>query len=151
MDAFHYVAVEMTGSYELHGEAFGTLYNQAGMQGLDMSAKPMGIYFNDPSNTPVEDLKWDIGFKVPDGTEVKEPLKLKTMPAQKVAVDIYEGPMNEQMNDKFEQIYSDIAKQGYQVQGAMMIWYVSMPVPGEDGSASGKIKIFVPVTKAENK
>ena len=151
MEAFPYAAVEMTGSYELHGEAFGTLYNQAGMQGLDMSAKPMGIYYNDPSDTPMDELKWDIGFKVAEGTEIKDPLKLKTSPAQKAAVDVYEGPMDEKMNAKFEEMYTEIARQGYQPSGAMMIWYVSMPMPGADGSADGKLKIVVPVTKVEAK
>ena len=91
IEPFSYCAVEMTGSYDQHGAAFGTLYQAAGTQSLDMTQIPFGVYYNNPNDTPEEELKWDIGFQVAEDTQLKEPLVLKKWEYTLLAKIGYEG------------------------------------------------------------
>lgn len=150
VEPFTYCALEMTGSYDQHAAAFQTLYAAAGKQGLDMSAVPFGIYWNDPECTPVEDLKWEIGLPVTGKKEFAEPLKAKKWEYGMVVSMPYEGPFSvEKMGPAYHEIYGWIEENGFEQAGPVMEKYMSMPVPDESGILSGKIEIMVPVQKKE--
>ncbi len=150
VEPFTYCALEMTGSYDQHATAFQTLYAAAGKQGLDMSAVPFGIYFNDPEHTPVEDLRWEIGLPVSGEKEVAEPLKTKKWQYGLVVSIPYEGPFSvEKMGPVYHEIYGWIERNNFKQAGPIMEKYMSMPVSDESGGLSGKVEILVPVQKKE--
>ncbi|MBN1755216.1 GyrI-like domain-containing protein [bacterium] len=150
MQPFTYCAVEMTGSYNQHETAFGTLYTAGTMQGLSMKEIAFGIYYDNPNVTPEEKLSWEVGFIVPEGTEVKEPLVLKTWEYRMLARTEYKGPMEApEMEQTYTELYNWIAENNMVPEGPIMERYLSAPVPDENGVITIQSEIFVPVTKAE--
>ena len=151
IDPFTYCAVEMTGSYDQHEAGFNTLYEQAGMQNLPTDESPFGIYLSDPNQTPEEELKWELGFVMPDSSEVTEPLKLKKWEFKQVASRMYEGVFGaEEMGQAYGEIYAWIAKNEYTLAGPLMEKYLSQPEQDEDGEWIGQIEIWVPVEKGQS-
>ncbi|MDD4856874.1 MAG: GyrI-like domain-containing protein [Candidatus Krumholzibacteria bacterium] len=146
--AFAYCALEMTGSYDQHGAAFQQLYGEAAKQGI-IGAMPFGIYWNSPSDTPAENLKWEIGFAVPAGKTPQAPLVLKKWEYTTMASLRYTGELGgEGMGKAMGAMYKWIGENGYRPAGPMMETYLSMPSPNEKGVFVGSMEIIVPVQKA---
>ncbi len=146
IEPFTYCALEMTGSYDQHAAAFQTLYGEAGKQGLDMSAVPFGIYWNDPEKTPPEKLLWEIGFPVSSDQKIEEPLKIKRWEYKLFVSKRYEGSFAEEnMKALYAGVGEWIEKNGYTASGPCMEKYLSVPVPDESGELTGSIEILVPV------
>lgn len=148
IEPFTYCALEMTGSYDQHAAAFQTLYGEAGKQGLEMSAVVFGIYRNDPEEVPPEKLLWEVGFPVPAGQKVEEPLKIKEWEHKLAVSKRYEGSFAEEnMKALYAEMGEWIEKNGYVSAGPCMEKYLSMPVPDESGELTGSMKILMPVEK----
>jgi len=145
---FAYVAVEMTGSYDQHSAAIEKLYNEAMKQEI-YGGMPFGVYFNSPGSTPVEQLKWDVGFTVPAGTAPKEPLTLKKWEYTTMASVTYEGPFGEAMGKVYQGLYQWIGTHAYVPAGPMMEKFLSIPTTDDKGEMSGQVEIDVPVKKAQ--
>ena len=148
IEPYFYCAVEMTGSYDQHEDAFTTLYEQAGMQGLGSDFEAFGIYINDPNQTPANELKWELGFELQDSVKVKEPLKHKKWNYSQMAGLLYEGSFS---SPEFAAAHVDlfqwISANGYTPVGPMMEKYVEMTSQNSEGEWLGKIRITVPVRK----
>ncbi len=146
--AFVYCALEMTGSYAQHQTAFEKLFATSMEQGI-YGGTPFGVYWNDPSTTPVEQLKWEIGFSVPAGQVVKEPLKLKTWKFTTMAVLDYSGEFEgEGMTKAYNEVFTWIGEHGYQPAGPIMERFLNVPSANEKGVYIGRVEITVPVEKA---
>ncbi|MCX5752207.1 MAG: GyrI-like domain-containing protein [Candidatus Krumholzibacteria bacterium] len=146
--AFAYCALEMTGSYDQHEAAFGKLYQEAMNQGI-YGGMPFGIYWNSPANTPVEQLKWDVGFTLPPGNAPKPPLAIKKWDFTTMASLKYRGVFGgEEMGNAYGRIYKWIGENGYQPSGPMMEVFLNTPSPDEKGVLFGSVEIIVPVQKA---
>ena len=144
MEPFTYAAMGFTGSFEKMEQSIGTFMQEFFKQGLTPGGPLLGIYYNDPMKTKVEDLKWAVGFPVPKDAAVKEPLKKIDTTFKKAAVYLYTGPY-EKMDKAYEKIFQYIEKSGYK-----MIWpcydkYLNNPqeVKPEDL----KTEMIVPVEK----
>ena len=150
MDSFKYAAVEMTGSFEQHDVAFQTIYGEASMQGLGADWVPFGIYYNDPSSTPVDELKWEVGFALAGEHEVKAPLKVKTWGFTLLATRVYEGSFeSEAMGNAYAELVGWTTTKGYQPAGPIMERFVSMPEQNAEGQWVGKLEIWMPVAKVQ--
>jgi AraC family transcriptional regulator len=148
IEPFAYAAVEMTGSYEQHAQAFMTLYSAAGQQGLAMTEAPFGIYHNSPEDTPEEELKWEIGMPVPADTKLAEPIVLKKWEFTKVAQLDFEGAIDsDEMKAVYYGMYEWIETSGYELAGPMMERFLSMPAENDKGEMVGKVQIVFPVKK----
>lgn len=146
--AFAYCALEMTGSYDQHQAAFEKLFADAMQQGI-YGGTPFGVYWNSPADTPVEKLKWEVGFSVPAGQVVKEPLKLKTWKFTTMAVLDYSGEFEgEGMTKAYGDVFKWIGEHGYKPAGPVMERYLNVPSPNEKGVLIGRVEITVPVEKA---
>ena len=147
---FHYCAVEMTGSYEQHPNAFMALYGGAGQQGLPMDQIPFGVYWNSPEETPEEELKWEIGFAVPDDAEIAAPLVKKqweyTHHVTARFTGTYDSP---ELQALYVRIFEWAQKNGYEPAGPCMEKFLDSPVPDESGEFSGTVEVFFPVVKKE--
>ncbi|UCF05167.1 MAG: GyrI-like domain-containing protein [bacterium] len=149
-EPFTYCALEMKGSYEQHTTAFMTLYGETMKQAVAYDDIPFGIYWNDPQTTAEEDLLWEIGFRLLEKHEVKEPLKIKEWKFTTMASRGYKGAFSEEeMGKAYEEIYQWIEKNGFVPAGPMMERYLRAPQPNEAGELCGSVEILVPVEKAK--
>ena len=146
---FTYYAVEMTGTYDQHAQAFQKLYEETYKQGMSAYADPMAIYYNDPANTPVEQLKWEVGFPLEETKEIAAPLVVKKWEFATVAARMYEGAFDQQLAAAYAEVYQWIGGNGYTPVGPMMEKYLDMPQQNENGLWIGKMEILVPVQKAQ--
>jgi DNA gyrase inhibitor GyrI len=148
IEPFHYAAVEVTGSYTQHADAFMKLYSAAGMQGLPMSAAPFGIYWNSPEDTAEEDLKWEIGMPVPGDKDLQAPIVLKKWEFTTVAQRDFEGAIDsDEIKAVYYAMYEWIGANGYELAGPMLERFLSTPSPNEKGEMIGKVQIVFPVEK----
>jgi DNA gyrase inhibitor GyrI len=146
--AFAYVAYEMTGSYEQHEEAFALLYEEAAKQNI-FGGMPFGVYWNSPSDTPVEKLSWDVGFVAPPGAAPKPPLKLKPWKFTMEATLRYTGSFDADMGKVYGRLYQWIGENGYRPAGPMMEIFLNQPSREEAGQLFGTVEIVVPVEKLQ--
>jgi len=146
--AFAYCAVEMTGSYDQHETAFTKLFEEAMNQGI-FGGMPFGIYWNSPANTPIEQLKWDVGFVLTPGTAPKPPLTIKKWDFTTMASLKYRGVFGgTEMDKEYGRLFQWIADNGYVAAGPMMEVFLNAPSPDESGQLYGAVEIIVPVRKA---
>jgi AraC family transcriptional regulator len=145
---FYYAALEMTGSYDQHAEAFNTLYGMAGKLMLDMSQPSFGIYYNNPQNTPEAELKWELGLPVSEDQKLEEPLKLKKWEFKLLATKNYKGSFSsEAMEASYAAFFQWIAENKYAPAGPMMEKYLGQPTMNEKGEWCGEIEMLLPVQK----
>jgi AraC family transcriptional regulator len=144
---FRYAALLMKGSYDQHATAFPQLYQLAAEQNLGYSFDIFGVYFNDPSQVPVEQLEWQVGFALTEGQQVKEPLVEKMWDYEQIALLTYNGPFTGEMNKGPQALMTWVMSNGYAPNGPMMEKYIVMPTQNENGEWCGTIEISVPVSK----
>lgn len=150
IEPFSYAAVEMTGSYAQHADAFMKLYSAVGQQGLPMSEAPFGIYWNSPEDTPEEELKWEIGMPLPAGKEVPAPIVMKKWEYTTVVQKDFEGAIDsEDMRGVYYAMFEWMEKNGYELAGPMLERFVNTPYPNEKGEMIGKVQIILPVQKKQ--
>lgn len=148
IEPFYYAAVEMTGNYDQHEQAFQTLYGQLSVQGITQQDAPFGIYYDDPSQVPVDSLKWEIGIALPAEKELKEPLTLKKWEYPTLVTMDYEGPFSDEaMGAMYGKIFGWMESNNYSAAGPIMEKYMSEMTQNADGQWIGKIKMMVPATK----
>jgi AraC family transcriptional regulator len=146
--AFAYCAVEMTGSYDQHEAAFTKLFEEAMNQGI-YGGMPFGVYWNSPASTPIEQLKWDVGFTLPPGAAPKPPLAIKKWEFTTTASLEYRGVFGgTEMDQAYGRIFKWIGENGYQPAGPMMEVFLNVPSPDESGVLYGAVEIIVPIRKA---
>ena len=149
IEPFYYAAVEMTGSYEKHGEGFETLYQQIQSQGLETGEQmPFGIYYDDPAQVPIDSVKWDVGMALPEEQELQEPLTLKKWEHTTLVTMEYEGPItDEHMAILFGKLFGWMEAENYRVSGTVMEKFMSEMTQNDQGQWVGKIKLLLPATK----
>lgn len=87
MPDYHVAQVRHVGPYHEIGPVFGRLAAWAGPKGLiGPGAQFLGIYHDDPSNTPEAELRSDACLVVPKGTEVDGDVQLGDVPSGLYAV-----------------------------------------------------------------
>ncbi len=85
--------VRHMGPYNRISEAFERLHETAGAAGLLAGPhEVLGIYWDDPTETPEEELRSDAAVVVPEGTELPEGLAPMTIPAGRFASCLHVGP-----------------------------------------------------------
>jgi len=147
---FSYCAVEMKGSYDKHGAGFQSLYQAAGAQGLPMTAVPFGIYWNSPQDTPVDSLKWELGFALPEARPLTTPLVLKKWEFPMTASVSFEGAYgSEAQTAAYGKLFAWIGQNGYKPAGPLMEKFITMPTQDANGQFSGKVEIVIPVAAAK--
>lgn len=148
IEPFHYAAIEMTGSYDQHREAFQTLYEQLPAQGISQQEAPFGIYYDDPAQVPLENLKWEIGIALPEEKELKKPLTLKRWPYATLVTVEYEGPFTDTgMGAIFGKLFGWMEAHNYSAAGPVMQKFLSEMTQNSQGQWVGKVKVLIPATK----
>lgn len=146
VEPFLALVLPMKGSYEQHMTSIDQLQAYAMTLGLDPPEFVFGQYFNNPMQVKEEELLWEVGIPVPDGTEVEAPYEAKLIPGGHVAYAIHVGPY-EESSALWPAVYMWAGMNGYQPSGpAMEIWTGDSEKTGEDGPTT---ELRAPVTKPE--
>ena len=124
---FSYVCLPHTGSYENHETVIGSLMEAAAAQGFELVGPMLGIYYNSPTDTPAENLIWEIGFEVPDSMEVADPLVVKKWTFTKVAKAMHTGPY-ETVAETYPKVFEFIGKMNLMPAGPTMERFLSDPL-----------------------
>ena len=126
-------------------ESIEKLYGWAKEQKVMPGFYPMGIYLDDPSVVPLEKCRTEIAITFKGEAKESSGVKIRQMPAMKVATVSHKGPSNE-----FQKTYGIltewIEKKGLEVSGSPMEIYSKKPeVVG--GETILYAKIMMPVKK----
>jgi len=106
---------------------------------------PMGIYYSDAKHTPPEKLRCDIAITFKGKAKEGVGIKIKKLPAMKVASISHKGPGSEYMNT-YAKLMEFVGKKGYEVSGPPMEIYSKKPeVVG--GETILFAKVMMPVKK----
>jgi len=147
IEAFSYVCVEETGSFDKMEKTISNFWTEVGKQQIKPAGMLMfGVYYGDPSMAE-EEWKWEVGIKVIGDAKVQEPLKLKEWKYTKVASHIALGPYEETEGKLYSVLYAKIAKMGYTPAGPAMSIYHNNPNNVKPEEI--KTELTVPVTKTE--
>lgn len=95
-EAMRLAYLEHRGSYMDIGRRFEQLFVWASTRGLmTPQTRSFGIYYDDPSEKPEEDLRSEAAMIVDDTVTADDTIKVKTIPAMRVARIIHKGPYAE--------------------------------------------------------
>lgn len=145
VEPFTYVALPHTGPYEDHQQVIGEFISEAENQGLTLSGPMLGVYYNDPSQVAPEALQWEIGFKVEDSSDVKEPLVLKKWDNPNVVAYMFFGSPD-QSSEAYTEIEDYMSQNNLTPAGPVMERFLNphmMDTPPE----SLKTEIWFPYAK----
>lgn len=90
-----YVFLELRGSYTEVGRSLPALARELKAQGLAASGPPFALFYDDPGNVAVEQLRARIAFPVDGVPALREPLHAEVLPAASVAYAFAGGPYPE--------------------------------------------------------
>jgi effector-binding domain-containing protein len=104
----------------------GQLYGWARSQKVMPGFHPMAIYYNDPLKTSPEESRSDIGITFKGRAKDQVSVKMRKMPAMKVATISHKGPGSEFKNT-YAKLAEWIAEKGYVVSGPPIEVYSKEP------------------------
>ncbi len=147
-NSFYYCTLEMKGSYDQHPDAFMTMMNFCSSNNIEMM--PAGIYWNSPTDTKPEDLKWELAVWIPNEMKVDEPLKVKKWEYVLCANVDFDGVYLSETESKIiNETYEWISNNGYSATGPLVRKYLNQPVQNTEGQWSGKVQVIIPVQKKQ--
>ncbi|MCP4634562.1 MAG: GyrI-like domain-containing protein [candidate division Zixibacteria bacterium] len=139
--------VEVIGPYEEIGDDFETFVGWS-MQNVPQGIMSifMGIYYDNPSVKPPEELKAEIACNVPPDYEGNDEHPVRDLPDMTVASVTLQGPYGE-IAQRYTEIYGWIAQHEYSVAGPLYEVYIKA---GPDVPESEYLtEIQIPVQKIE--
>ena len=137
--------IEFMGPYDKvpWDELVPKLYGWAKMQKVMPGFFPLGIYYDDPKQVPPEKCRSEIGITFKGQAKEAGDIRIKHLPAQKVAAVSFKGPGSE-----YQKAYCEleewIAGKEYQVCGPCIEVYSKKPEM-IDGVLILYSKIMMPV------
>lgn len=118
------------GPYDQMAEVFPKLFLWIQEKGYMIAGHPSGVYFNNPMNTPPEELLWEVRCPLGGAVDVITPdvqgIGIKKTKAVKVAATIHKGP-HEKVGETYQTLMSWVTANGYQVAGPAEEVYLSPP------------------------
>jgi effector-binding domain-containing protein len=121
------------------------LYGWAKGQKVMPGFYPMAIYHDDLSKTPPEMLRSDIGITFKGRAKEEANVKIRKMPAMKVATISHKGPGTEFKNT-YAKLTEWIDKKGYRMSGPPIEIYSKKPEV-VNGVTILTAKIMMPIAK----
>jgi len=119
------VVIPMTGSYALHGEAIGLVTSYLASKGISPTGPPYGRYLNSPATVPENELRWEVGIPVPQGTAASSPFEMRTLDDSLVVTAIVAGPHSQPK--PWPELFQWIERNGYHRAGPTMESWLAGP------------------------
>jgi len=136
--------IDRVGPYSEVGPLFAEIAGWLAGKGLQISAPPFGIYYDNPQVVPVEKLRCEVGFPFIGKTKGEGKIKVKKIPAREVLSTIHKGPYSE-VGAIYEALTRYAIEKGYSFAGAPMEIYLNSPAEVPESELLTEVQI--PVTK----
>ncbi len=143
--------IEHTGDYGAipYDKYFEQLYAWIKEKNVRPGFKPLGIFHDNPEQTPPEECKSEIGIPIVGEVEAEGDIKIKELPSMEVAVTKYKGGTKE-IQETYKKLGEWITENGYEWAGPCMEIYSKKPkVKGEETIVYATVQ--APIKKAEGK
>jgi len=119
------VVIPMTGSYALHGEAIELVTSYLASKAISPTGPPYGRYLNSPATVPENELRWEVGIPVPQGTTAPSPFEMRTLDDPLVVTAIVQGPHSQPK--PWPELFQWIEKNRYLPTGPTMESWLDGP------------------------
>ncbi len=137
------------GSYDNISKVMEELLKWTKEKGYTVAGPPRGIFFDDPSKVPPEELKWEIEWAIVEDVKEMAPEKkggvgIRVVEPMEVATTYHKGPFDK-VGDTWKVLFGWVFKNNYQVAGAAReIWWSD---PDKVPEADLLTELQVPVKK----
>lgn len=142
MDAMTVVYLEKKGPYLETGKAMGELFTLMGKKELKMRNYPMACYYDDPNKVDPKETRYEVFSEFVGEFKGDKELKVKEIPAQKMAKVLYVGPYDK-CEPTYKGLYGWIAKNNYEPCGPSYEKYLNDP--SKVAPEELKTEIMVPI------
>lgn len=146
LDPIKTIAITHIGNYSGICEAFNKLAAWAGANNLwTNTPKMLGVYHNDPMNTPEEDLRSEACLEDLSGIQLGEGMKHYTISGGKYFVVQVEITMSEYC-DAWRKVYTTVQEKGYECDARDHYeLYVSCAGDTQDISTPWIVNLCIPI------
>lgn len=146
LDPIKTIAITHIGNYSGIGEVFGKLAAWAGANNLWAGAPRMlGVYHDDPMNTPTENLRSEACMEDLSGIQPGEGMKHYTISGGKYFVMQVEITMSEYC-DAWRKVYATVQEEGYECDTKDHYeLYVSCAGSTQDANAPWIVDLCIPI------
>jgi len=108
--------VQLTGPYENWGRGLMELKKWLDSQGVEIVGRPIGLFYDHPTETPVGELKSDACFPIRGEIKPNAEFQVKELPGGDIAITRHVGPA-----DKYTRTYGsfleDLMSKGFVFYG----------------------------------
>lgn len=118
--------MHVIGSYDRSGETLMHLLQWVAQQGSHPAGPPLGIFYDNPAETPAERCRADICLPVGPTVSGAGAVCVRTVPAADVASLIQLGPYGK-YDETYLRLYAWINENGYRPAGPPMEIYLCDP------------------------
>ncbi len=108
--------VELTGPYENWGHGLMELESWLKEQGASTTGRPIGLFYNNPLETPAEKLRSEACIPLSKDVPAEGKFKVKDLPGGEVATTTHTGPP-EEYTRTYGSFLEEILRQGYKFAG----------------------------------
>jgi CubicO group peptidase (beta-lactamase class C family) len=119
------IVIPMTGSYAMHGEAIDLITAYLTSMRVKPTGPIFGRYLDSPAVVPENELRWEVGFPVPEGTTAAAPFEVRKIDEPLVVFAIVAGPQSQPK--PWPELFQWIAKNGYVPIGPTMTNWLEGP------------------------
>lgn len=138
------VYLEKKGPYSETGKLMEELFTLLKKKDLKLRNFPMGFYYDDPEKVAPEETRYEVVCQFVGEFKGDNELKVKELPAQKVACLLYTGPY-EKCAPAYKELFGWVMKNKYQPVGPCIEKYLNDPSKVKPEEL--KTEISVPVKK----
>ncbi|MCK4395876.1 GyrI-like domain-containing protein [candidate division WOR-3 bacterium] len=136
------VYLEKKGPYAETGKSMEELFALIEKKDVKLSGAPMGMYYDDPEKVKSEETRYEVLCPFEGEFKGDEELRVKELPAQKVACVLYTGPYDK-CAPTYKKLFGWIAGQNLVPTGAPVEKYLNDPSKVKPEEL--KTEILVPV------
>jgi len=108
--------VELTGPYESWGKGLMELKGWLESQKVRVIGKPIGLFYDNPTETPSNELKSDACFPIDGPLQPTGKFQIKDLPPGEIAVTRHNGPPD-QYTGTYGSFLEGLLKRGYVFYG----------------------------------
>jgi effector-binding domain-containing protein len=121
-EPFRAVVLPMTGPYSRSGEALARVIVELATQQIEPLGPAFGRYYDDESEVPPTELRFEVGFPVAEGTTAATPLEVREIDDGTIVWAVVGGP-HEAANRPWPELEAWARTHGYSDDGpAMETW-----------------------------
>jgi AraC family transcriptional regulator len=148
VEALTVMSLPFTGPYDQTRGRLEHLMSWLLRVGHPYSAKPFGLYYDDPIKVPADQLRAEVCLPIEETCEGEEDIVRKSLPATTVASAVFTGPYAD-VPQAYAQVFEWIAANGYRyVEGEPTREVFLNMYAQEEESAEPATEIQVPVEPA---